>query len=483
MRELLKHLINGEWVASNGTGVFEAINPATEQISGRIALGDATDVDRAAKAARAAFKTYSQAGVDARVTLLERIAEGVDRRADDLAAALTEEMGAPHWVASGAQLDLPRFHTRMAIEKLKSFRFEEPRGNSLIRLEPIGVCGLITPWNWPLATVMTKLLPALATGCTVVLKPSEHAAFSAKIIAEILVEAGVPAGVFNMVHGDGPTVGAAISGHPEIDMVSITGSTRAGIEVARNAAFTVKRVHQELGGKSPNILLPSADFEKSVQEQVRGLMYNSGQSCSAPSRMLVPAERLGQVKELAVAAGSEIRVGPPETNAFIGPVANKAQFDKIQGLIRKGIDEGATPIIGGPGKPEGLETGFYVRPTIFADTTPDMAIVREEIFGPVLVIQTYDDVDDAVAKANDTDYGLAAYVQGADIEELRRVAARVPAGQVYLNGIGLDIIDFAVPFGGFKRSGNGREWGDYAFEAYLEPKSYLGYVPKATEAA
>lgn len=483
MHEHLEHLINGEWVASHGIGIFEAINPATEQISGHGALGDATDVDRAAKAARAAFKTYSQTSVEARVELLERIAEGIDRRADDLAAALTEEMGAPHWVASGAQLDLPRSHTRTAIDKLKTFRFEELRGNSLIRLEPIGVCGLITPWNWPPATIMTKLLPALATGCTVVLKPSEYAAFSAHVIAEILVEADVPAGVFNLVYGDGPTVGAAISGHPEIDMVSITGSTRAGIEVARNAAFTVKRVHQELGGKSPNILLPSADYAKSVRDSIQGLMYNSGQSCSAPSRMLVPTDRLPEVKELAIAVGLEVQVGPPETNAYIGPVVNKAQFDKIQGLIQKGIDEGATPIIGGPGKPEGLETGYYVRPTIFADTTPDMAIVREEIFGPVLVIQTYDDIDDAIAKANDTDYGLAAYVQGADIEELRRVAARIPAGQVYLNGTGLDIIDFGVPFGGFKRSGNGREWGDYAFEAYLEPKSYLGYVPKAAEAA
>jgi len=482
MRKHLKHLINGEWVESHGGGTFEVVNPATEEVCGLIALGDAIDVDNAVNSAREAFKTFSRTTREERVALLERIRAGLEARADEIATAITAEMGAPEWVSREAQAVLPKFHTDTAIENLKKFEFEEACGNSLARKEPIGVCGLITPWNWPAATVMTKILPALAVGCTTVLKPSEYSPFSAHIIAEILQESGVPPGVFNLVYGDGPTVGSAISGHPNVDMVSITGSVRAGIEVARNAANTVKRVVQELGGKSPNVLLPSADFAKAVPAGVKGLMLNSGQSCSAPSRMLVPNARMDEVKGIATATIAEVTIGQPSSNAFIGPVVNKNQYNRIQTFIEKGIAEGATVLVGGPGKPEGLEKGFYVKPTIFVDTTPEMTIVQEEIFGPVLVIQGYDDIEDAIVKANDTVYGLAAYFQGGDINELREVASRVSAGQVYLNGSGLDIIDFSLPFGGFKRSGNGREWGGYGFQEFLELKAYVGYTPaRATE--
>jgi aldehyde dehydrogenase (NAD+) len=389
---------------------------------------------------------------------------------------MTEEMGAPEWT-SYAQVASTKIHMDIAIENLKKYEFEEARGNSLISKEPIGVCGLITPWNLPVSVIMTKLLPALAVGCTTILKPSEYSSLSAQILAEVLQESGVPAGVFNLVYGDGPTVGSAISRHPDVDLVSITGSTRAGIEVARNAADTVKRVHQELGGKSPNVLLPSAEFAKAVPAGVKGLMFNAGQNCSAPSRMLVPNSRMDEVKALAVKAIADVTVGPPSSYSFIGPVVNKIQYQRIQSFIEKGIAEGATVLVGGLGKPEGLETGFYVKPTIFADTTPEMTIVREEIFGPVLVIQGYDDIEDAIVKANDTVYGLAAYFQGSDINELREIASRIAAGQVYLNGSGIDLVDFGVPFGGFKRSGNGREWGDYAFGEFIELKSYIGYMP------
>ena len=382
-------------------------------------------------------------------------------------------MGAPPSLGSGAQVYLGLGHLNNAIDALKNYSFEEPRGSTLVIKEPIGVCGLITPWNWPINQIACKVYPALATGCTMVLKPSEVAPYSAQIFTEVMDAAGVPAGVYNLVYGDGPGVGVALSSHPDIDMVSFTGSTRAGIDVARNAAATVKRVTQELGGKSPNIVLDDDDFAQNVAAGVTAMMPNSGQSCNAPSRMLVPKSRKDEALAAARAAAEQVTVGDLSDKTAIGPVASKAQFDKIQGLIQKGIDEGATVVAGGPGRPDGLDTGYYVKPTVFADVTNDMTIAREEIFGPVLCILDYDDVDHAVEIANDTDYGLAGYVAAADLDAARAVARRIRAGSVAIN----HAFDLNAPFGGYKRSGNGREWSEFGFDEYLEIKGTLGYAP------
>jgi aldehyde dehydrogenase (NAD+) len=476
MNNYLKFYIDGQWVEPTGTRTWNVINPATEEVVGRISMGEKEDVDRAVAAARKAFASYSRTTREERVALLERIAAGFQARVPDLAAAMTREMGCPAWLAQKAQIPLPLAQINIVIDVLRKYQFDELRNNSMIRKEPIGVCALISPWNWPLLTIVTKVMPALATGCTVVLKPSEYSPFSALIIAEIMDAVGVPAGVFNLVNGDGPTVGRALSRHPDIDMVSITGSTRAGIDVAVNAAATVKRVHQELGGKSPNIMLEDADLEKAVTSGVHFFMLNSGQNCLAPSRILAPRSRIAEVIAIAKSVAEGITVGPPESGAYLGPVVNEKQWNRIQGLIQKGMEEGATLITGGPGKPAGLEKGYYVRPTIFADVTNDMTIAREEIFGPVLVIIGYDDVEDAIRIANDTPYGLAAYVHAGSIEKAREVGARIRAGQVYLNG-DMNLLDPAAPFGGFKMSGNGREWGEYAFEAFLEVKAFVGYNP------
>jgi aldehyde dehydrogenase (NAD+) len=392
-----------------------------------------------------------------------------------MAKAITEEMGAPSWLAQRAQAAMGIAHVQTALQVLKDYRFEEDRGATRLVKEPIGVCAFITPWNWPINQIACKVAPALAIGCTMVLKPSEVAPFSAWVWTEILAAAGVPAGVYNLVNGDGPTVGAALSSHPEVDMVSFTGSTRAGIEVARNAAPTVKRVHQELGGKSPNIILDDADFQKAVGGGVASVMMNSGQSCNAPTRMLVPQKRMDEVIAIAKAAAEAHTVGDPNGNSKLGPVVSEVQWTKIQGLIQKGVDEGATLVAGGPGKPEGLETGYYVKPTVFANVTSDMTIAKEEIFGPVLAILGYDGVDQAVEIGNDTEYGLAAYVSGNDLAEVRAVASKLRAGQVILNGAGPDLM---APFGGYKMSGNGREWGDHAFGEFLETKAVLGYSAK-----
>ncbi|KQZ27127.1 aldehyde dehydrogenase family protein [Caulobacter sp. Root1472] len=475
MRDYLKFYIDGQWVEPKGSKTVDVINPATETAAGRVTLGTAEDVDLAVRAARKAFASYSQTSREERVDLLERIIAEYQKRFEDMAKAITEEMGAPSWLAQRAQAAMGIAHVQTALQVLKDYRFEEDRGATRLVKEPIGVCAFITPWNWPINQIACKVAPALATGCTMVLKPSEVAPFSAWVWTEILAAAGVPAGVYNLVNGDGPTVGAALSSHPEVDMVSFTGSTRAGIEVARNAAPTVKRVHQELGGKSPNIILDDADFQKAVGGGVASVMMNSGQSCNAPTRMLVPQKRMDEVIAIAKAAAEAHTVGDPNGNSKLGPVVSEVQWTKIQGLIQKGVDEGATLVAGGPGKPEGLETGYYVKPTVFANVTPTMTIAKEEIFGPVLAILGYDGVDQAVEIGNDTEYGLAAYVSGNDLAEVRAVASKLRAGQVILNGAGPDLM---APFGGYKMSGNGREWGDHAFGEFLETKAVLGYSAK-----
>ena len=475
MREYLKFYIDGQWVDPVTSKTLEVINPANEEVCGHISLGSAEDVDRAVKAARKAFETWSCTSREERVAVFERILAEYQKRYEDMAKAITEEMGAPAWLAQRAQAAVGIGHLQTALEILKSYKFEEDRGTTRIAKEPIGVCGFITPWNWPVNQIATKVAPALATGCTMVLKPSEVAPFSGYIWSEIMHEAGVPAGVFNMVNGDGPTVGAAISSHPGVDMVSFTGSTRAGIEVARNAAATVKRVHQELGGKSPNIILEDADFQTAVGGGIAAVMVNSGQSCNAPTRMLVPRSKMDEAMAIAKATAEAHDVGDPNGNAKMGPVVSEVQFEKIQGLIEKGIEEGATLVAGGPGRPESLEKGYYVKPTVFANVTNDMTIAREEIFGPVVAILGYETIEEAIRVGNDTEYGLAAYVSGNDLDEVRKVASKLRAGQVSLNGASPGMMD---PFGGYKMSGNGREWGDHAFAEFLETKAIIGYAPK-----
>ena len=474
MRDDTRFYIDGQWVTPAGRATIDVINPANEEVAGRVLAGTADDVDLAAKAARRAFEGYAALPVEERLAMLQRIMEGYKARFADMAKAITEEMGAPAKLSQQAQAAAGMAHLQTAMAVLQGYKFREERGPTLIVKEPIGVCGMITPWNWPMNQVMTKVAPALAVGCTIVLKPSEVAPFSSHILAEILHDAKLPPGVFNLVDGDGPTVGAAISSHPEIDMVSFTGSTRAGIEVAKAAAPTVKRVAQELGGKSPNIVMPDADLNRAVRSGVAHVMNNSGQSCNAPTRMLVPREKMEEVVAIARKAAEATTVGDPNTDVVIGPVVSEVQWNKIQRLIQSGIDEGATLVTGGVGRPEGVNRGYYVKPTVFSDVQPDMTIAREEIFGPVLSIFAYDDVDQAVDMANDTEYGLAAYVQGADLGKVREVASRLRAGQVSLNGAGGD---FMAPFGGYKQSGNGREWGDFAFLEFLEVKAVLGYDP------
>jgi aldehyde dehydrogenase (NAD+) len=473
MRDYLKFYIDGQWVDPVRPNPFDVENPATEGVSGTISLGSSADVDVAVKAARRAFTGWSQSTREQRLDLLQAILVEYQKRADDLAAAVTEEIGAPPSLAAGPQVFLGIGHLTTAIDVLKNFAFEEQKGASLIAKEPIGVCGLITPWNWPINQVAVKVYPALASGCTVILKPSEVAPYSPYIFAEILDAAGVPAGVFNLINGDGAGVGVALASHPDIDMVSFTGSTRAGVEVAKLAAPTVKRVTQELGGKSPNIVLDDTGFAESVSAGVANMMPNSGQSCNAPTRMLVPNSRMDEAISIAREAAERIVVGGDGASA-IGPVASKAQFDKVQRLIQTGVDEGATVVTGGPGRPDGMDKGYYVKPTVFAHVTNDMTIAREEIFGPVLCILGYDDIDHAVEIANDTEYGLAGFVSGADLDTARDVARRIRAGWVTIN----HAFDMNAPFGGYKRSGNGREWTDYGFHEYLEVKSTLGYAPE-----
>ncbi len=475
MRDYMKFYINGAWVDPTTPRALAVINPATEEVCGHVSNGSAADVDKAVAAARAAFETFSRTSREERIDLLERILAEYQKRFGDIAQAITEEMGAPASLAQRAQAPIGLGHISTGIAVLKSFQFEEDRGPTRIVKEPIGVCGMITPWNWPINQIACKVVPALATGCTMVLKPSEESPFSAYIWTEVLHAAGVPAGVFNMINGTGVDVGAAIASHPGIDMVSFTGSTRAGIEVAKAAAPTVKRVAQELGGKSPNIILEDADLPSAVGGGVKHVMNNSGQSCNAPTRMLVPSAKMDEVIVIAKAAAESTTVGDPNGNAQMGPVVNKTQWEKIQRLIQAGIDEGATLVTGGVGRPEGLDKGFYVKPTVFANVTNEMTVAKEEIFGPVVSILGYETVDEAVQVGNDTEYGLAAYVSGKDMTKIRDVASKLRAGQVSINGGGGDMM---APFGGYKMSGNGREWGDFGFTEYLEVKAVLGYTPK-----
>ena len=478
MRNYTKFYIDGQWVDPAVPKQLDVINPATEAVAGVISMGSAADADRAVMAARKAFSGYSQTSRADRVELLQNILAKYQERFAEIAAAITEEMGAPGWLAMQAQAAIGVGHLMTGIEVLKNYEFEKLRGTTLITHEPIGVCAFITPWNWPINQIACKVVPAIATGCTMALKPSEIAPFSAILWAEVMHAAGVPAGVFNLVNGDGPTVGAALSSHREVDMVSFTGSTRAGIEVARNAAPTVKRVHQELGGKSPNIILDDADLQVAVAGGVKSVMMNSGQSCNAPTRMLIPAAKMEAAKAIAKAAAEATTVGSPDGNAAMGPVVSETQWTKIQGLIQKGIDEGATLVSGGTGRPDGLDTGYYVKPTIFADVSNDMTIAREEIFGPVLAMLPYQSEEQAVAIANDTVYGLAGYISG-EPEHARKVARQLRTGQVNINQAPGDMM---APFGGYKQSGNGREWGDHAFTDFLETKAIIGWGEAATAA-
>jgi aldehyde dehydrogenase (NAD+) len=471
MRSNLKHYIDGAWVESDGGTRHEVINPATEAAVSEIMLGSAADVDKAVAAAKRAFESFSRTSVDERVALLERILEAYKARAADMAEAISLEMGAPLSLAKTAQVGSGIGHLMSAARALREFQFEEQIGNSLVVHEAIGVVALITPWNWPLNQIVSKVAPALAAGCTMILKPSEEAPGCAAIFAEVLHAAGVPAGVFNLVNGDGPGVGTALSKHNDVDMVSFTGSTRAGVLVAKNAADTVKRVHQELGGKSPAVVLESADLAKAVPMTLFSVLMNSGQSCIAPARLLVPKQMQEQVAALAAETMKATQVGDPSAEGrHIGPVVNKTQWDKIQGLIAKGLEEGAKLETGGPGRPDGVETGYFVKPTLFSNVRNDMTIAREEIFGPVITIIPYDDEEDAIRIANDTDYGLSAVVFG-DAESVKRVAPRLRAGMVYVNG---GQPDPNLPFGGYKQSGNGREHGKFGLAEFLEVKSVVG---------
>jgi aldehyde dehydrogenase (NAD+) len=465
--------IDGQWVEPHVPAWFDVIDPATETVIDRLALGDATDVDRAVAAARKALPAYAQTSVQQRIDLLRRIVAVYERRQEEFAQAMRLEMGSPITASRNFQVPRGWLHLNQLIEVLERFEFEQRQGNTVLRYEPVGVCGLITPWNWPINQIVVKVGPALAAGCTMVLKPSEYSPLSSLLFAEVLDEAGVPAGVFNLVNGDGPGVGAALSAHPDIDMLSFTGSTRAGVQVAKAAADTVKRVAQELGGKSANILLDDANLQDAVTRGVAACFTNSGQSCSIPTRMLIPRSLMSDAVQIARQAAEAFKVGATDdASTQLGPLVNRAQFRRVQALIQQGIDEGAELVTGGVGKPDGLSRGYFVKPTVFANVSPTMSIAQEEIFGPVLSMIPYDSEAEAIQIANGTHYGLAAYVQSADQQRARNVARALQAGSVHLN---YPSADFSAPFGGYKRSGNGREWGEFGLREYLEVKSMVGY--------
>lgn len=469
MRDYLQFYIDGKWVDPIEPKTAEVINPATEQVSGHISLGSAADVDKAVAAARKAFPSWSETTREQRLDVLLAIQSEYAKRQDELGDAITEEMGAPSSLGRGFHVGLGVGHLQTAIEVLKEYKFEEQKGPTLIRHEAIGVCGLITPWNWPMNQTCVKIFPALATGNTMILKPPQLAPYSAHILAEILDAAGVPAGVFNMIQGQGSVIGTALSTHEDVDMISFTGSEPVGIQIQKDAADTVKRVGLELGGKGPWIVLDDAAMTDNVAGATTGMMGNSGQTCSAGSRLIVPQARMQEAIEASRNAANAVTVGDPKGNVAMGPVVSKSQFNIIQDYIQKGLDEGAQLIAGGLGRPEGLDKGWYVKPTVFVGTN-DMVIAREEIFGPVLVIIGYEDIDDAVRIANDTTFGLGGYVSGIDADYARAIAKRMRTGAIWINGG----FDFHAPFGGYKRSGNGREWGEYGFHEYLEIKAIIG---------
>src|SRR5210317_2425737 len=472
MSNHLKFYINGEWVLPLGSETIEVINPSNESVIGSISAGTKEDIDLAVSAAKEAFKTFGFSSKEERIELLKSIISEYEKRSEELAKTISGEMGAPLWLSNVAQVTSGLSHFKDTLEVLKTFEFERIENNYLIRKEPIGVIGMITPWNWPMNQMCTKVASAIASGCTMVLKPSEITPFCGIIFAEILDAAKVPPGVFNLVNGLGPIVGAALSEHKDIDMMHFTGSTRAGVAVAIASAPTVKRVAQELGGKSANIILDDADIEKAAAAGANHCFMNTGQSCNAPTRMLVSSKNYDRAVEAAAEVANSTVVGLPEDEGVkIGPISNKAQYEKVQRLIQIGIDEGARLVAGGLGRPEGLSQGYFVKPTVFADVTNDMTIAREEIFGPVLSILKYESEEEAIEIANDTVYGLSGYVQSGDINHAREVASRLRTGNVHLNGAGADL---NAPFGGYKQSGNGREWGELGFEDFLETKAIIG---------
>ncbi len=473
MKQLNKLYINGQWVTPSGSTTVDIINPASEQVIGQLTLGNTEDVELAVQAAKKAFTSWSLSTRDERLAVLDRIIQSYLARMDDMAQAILMEMGAPTEMAKGSQAPIGLTHFQTSRKALETYSFESSLGHSQVFKEAIGVCGFITPWNWPMNQIACKVAPAIACGCTMVLKPSEYAPLSAQIFSEIMDDAQVPKGVYNMVPGDGPGVGTDLTSHKDIEMVSLTGSTRAGILVSKAAAETIKRVTLELGGKSANIILDDADFDKAVADGATECFRNTGQSCNAPTRMLVPVELHQRAVDIAKVTAEATKVGDPLSESTdIGPLSNRAQFKKVHNMIQQAIDEGSTVVAGGTGRPEGLESGYYVRPTVFANVTNDMMIAQEEVFGPVLAILPYENEEQAIEIANDTPYGLAGYIQSGNIERARSVAARIRAGTIFLNG---NNYDPDAPFGGYKQSGNGREWGDFAFEDFLEVKGVVGF--------
>ena len=474
MTDKPQFFIDGEWQTLSDRPTMDLVNPATEQVSGKLYLGNEDDVDRAVKAARNAFPGFAATSLNERIELLQSITDGYKARFDDIGSAISEQMGAPKKFAVRFQAGAGLSHFKQVLKIIETYNFERDINATRVIREPIGVCGMIVPWNWPMNQITCKVAPALAAGCTMVLKPSELTPGPAIILAELLEEAGVPRGVFNMVQGEGPVVGASIARHPDVDMVSFTGSTHGGIAVAEAAAPTIKRVGQELGGKSANILLDDVDFEDAVTRGVTLCFRNSGQSCNSPTRMLVPRASMTEVAEIAKHAAEAIRVGDPDAeDTVMGPVVSKKQWSGIQGHIRSGINEGATLVTGGLGRPDDLPIGYFVRPTVFTDVKSDMTIAREEIFGPVLSIMAYDDEVHAVTIANETPFGLAAYVESADLARAQTISRRVRAGMIHLNGA---VADPSAPFGGYRQSGNGREWGLYGLEEFTEIKAVMGYA-------
>lgn len=472
MRNHLKHFINGEWVESTGSKTIDVINPATEEVIGRVSDGTKEDLDKAVAAARAAFSSFSETSKEERIRLLNRIADEYEKRKNDLIEVITEELGSPLSTSEKFHYNMGLAHFREAAKALETFQFEEKRGATLVRKEPIGVSGLITPWNFPTNQTSTKLASAFAAGCTVILKPSELTPFAAILLAEIFQAAGVPKGVFNLVNGTGEVVGNGISSHPDIDFVSFTGSGPVGQKITENAAKTIKKVALELGGKSPMIILDDYDVKEAAKIAVSNVLFNSGQVCTAATRTIIPKSMHDEFIEAVKETVQSFSVGDPKADdTTVGPLVSEKQYNRVQGYIEKGIEEGATLVVGGTGKPEGFEKGYYVKPTVFTDVRNDMVIAQEEIFGPVMSIITYEDLDEAIEIANDTVYGLAGYVVGNDEETIQRVASAIRAGRITINRAQRD---FSAPFGGYKQSGIGREWGSYGIEEYLEVKAVLG---------